>query len=100
MLLQCWGAGAPAVRLGRANVRHLARHDVSTSEAEEVILDPDAIMLEIQKEEEERVKTVGATSRGRIIEVVFTFRGEAIRPITAYTATRRAEILYTEGKRV
>jgi uncharacterized DUF497 family protein len=61
---------------------------------------PTRLCLRFKNEEEERVKAAGATSRGRIIEVVFTFRGEAIRPITAYMATRRAEILYLEGKQV
>src|SRR3954467_231457 len=68
------------------NVNHIARHGVTTGEAEEAILDPSAVMLEIQDEEEERVKAVGRTNRRRILVVVFTFRGDAIRPITAYDA--------------
>lgn len=43
------------------NVRHLARHAVRPVEAEEAILDPAAIMLEIQMDEEERVKAIGST---------------------------------------
>ena len=66
------------------NVGHLASTRVSPFEAEEAILDPHAIMLEIQTDEEEHVKAVGATSGGRILAVVFTWRGEAIRAITAY----------------
>jgi uncharacterized DUF497 family protein len=70
-----------------SNGGHLARHDVSPSEAEEAILDPNAIFLEIQSGGEERVKAVGATMGGRILVVVFTWRGESIRAITAYGAS-------------
>jgi len=82
-----------------ANVGHLAGHNVLPSEADEAILDPNAIMLEIQYEDEERVKSVGTTNGGRIIEVIFTFRGEAIRPVTAFDAAKRPERLYLEGTR-
>lgn len=82
------------------NVLHLAQHEVSPSEAEEAILDPDAVVLELSDEEEERFKSVGATKSGRIIEVVLTFRGSVIRPITAYKASRIIEQLYFEGRRV
>jgi hypothetical protein len=44
-----------------ANTLHLARHSVSPNEAEQVILDPDAVMLEVQNEGEERLKAAGAT---------------------------------------
>jgi hypothetical protein len=82
------------------NIGHLARHGVSPGEAEEAILDPNAILLEIQEWDEERVESVGATSGGRILVVVFTWRGEAIRPITAYEAPVRVKKLYLEGEKV
>jgi uncharacterized DUF497 family protein len=67
-----------------SNIRHVGRHGVDRQEAEQIILDPDAIMLEIQIEgDEDRVKAIGRTAGGRILVVVFTFRGEAIRPITS-----------------
>ena len=83
-----------------ANVGHLARHGVSPFEAEEAIVDPHAILLEIQTDDEERVKAVGATSGGRILVVVFTWRGEAIRAITAYVPPVALQKLYLEGRRV
>jgi hypothetical protein len=79
------------------NILHLARHNVVPGEAEQAILDPHAIVLEVQNEDEERLKATGRTSAGRMIVVVFTFRGEAIRPITAYDATSREESIYLEG---
>lgn len=57
-----------------SNVSHLARHTILREEAEQSILD------------EERVKAVRRTKAGRIVVVVFTFRVESIRPITAYDA--------------
>jgi uncharacterized protein len=80
------------------NVLHLGRHKVSPLEVEQAILDPHAVMLEIQIEgPEDRMKAVGRTSGGRILVAVFTFRGEAIRPITAYDATIRDQNLYLKG---
>jgi len=83
-----------------SNIAHLARHDVLPAEAEAAILDTQAILLEIQTEAEERVKAVGATLGGRILVVVFTLRGEAIRAITAYGAPMSLQKLYLEGEHV
>ena len=80
-----------------ANVRHLVRHGVSPTEAEQAILDPAAIMVELQTDREERIKAVGRTASGRILVAVFTFRGDAIRPITAYDATKRDRIGYLKS---
>ncbi len=55
-------------------------------------------MLEIQAGEEERVKALGRAFNGRILVVVFTLRGEAIRPITAYPPSLRLEKIYLEGE--
>ena len=84
-----------------ANRSHLAQHDISPDEAEQAILDPYAVLLEIQTGgEEERTKALGATASGRILTVIFTFRGDAIRPITAYTATVRLQELYLKRRGV
>lgn len=81
------------------NRKHLARHRVSPQEAESAILDEDAVLLEIESEQsEERIKALGMTAAGRILAVVFTVRGEAIRPITAYTPPRRLQKLYVERR--
>jgi len=72
---------------------------VAPREAEDAVLDDDALMLEIHNQDaEERIKSIGMTGSGRILVVVFTLRGEAIRPITAYTATRRLQKLYVQRK--
>jgi uncharacterized DUF497 family protein len=51
-------------------------------------------MLEVQAHTEERVKAVGRTAGGRILAAVFTFRGDAIRPITVFDATKRDQVTY------
>ena len=81
------------------NCGHLARHRVTRHEAESAVLDPNAVLLEVQFEAgEERTKALGMTASGRILAVVFTLRGDAIRPITAYTAPPRLQQLYIERR--
>jgi uncharacterized DUF497 family protein len=75
------GSEALEFNWDNANRDHLALHNVSPEEAQQAILDPHAVLLEIQSGDgEERTKALGITSGGRILAVVFTFRGEAIRP--------------------
>ena len=84
-----------------ANRGHLARHNVSPGEAEQAILDPHAIVVEIESSiGEERTKAVGMTASGRVLAVVFTLRGEAIRPITAYAAPGGLEALYFRQRQI
>jgi len=45
-------------------------------------------------ENEQRWVAVGATRTGRILEIVFAVRGEAIRPITGWTADKETVALY------
>lgn len=70
----------------QANIRHLRRHKVSTSEFEEALLN-DAIELEYEDEDgEPRFKSLGRTNDGRILVLVWTIRSERVRAITAYNA--------------
>lgn len=66
----------------RGNVQHIAEHDVSKEEVEEMLEDPDGI---------ERSRTsglliaFGETSSGRLIAVVFEEIGDdSVYPVTAY----------------
>jgi uncharacterized DUF497 family protein len=74
------------------NILHLGRHEVSPVEVEQAILDPDAVMLEVQIEgAEDRMKAVGRTSSGRILVAVFTFGVKLSgpsRPMMRQSATR------------
>ena len=86
---------------GIDNVRHLARHRVTPEEAEQAILDENAILIEIESiHGEERTKVLGMTQAGRLLAVIFTFRrGDAIRPVTAYSAPKRLRKCYLDRRR-
>ena len=89
------GDERPRFEWDRANRDHIARHGGRPEEAEQAILDPHAILLEIETSRgEERTKAVGITASGRLLVVVFALRVGAIRPITAYDAGTRLEALY------
>ena len=58
-----------------ANIRHVAEHDVTPEEAEEVILG-DPLMLGFDVVDgEDRWAHIGETNEGRILRVVITIRG-------------------------
>lgn len=68
---------------------NLKKHGVSFADAEGVFYDPLAIhQLDPDSEDEERFTAVGVGSAGTILVVVYTFRGEDIRLISARRATR------------
>ncbi len=79
------------------NEKHLAKHGISRSAAEDVLLG-DHLLIEYQTEAgEPRWVAVGATRLGRILNIVFAVRGETIRPITGWAADKEtAEILMKE----
>jgi len=81
------------------NAGHLSRHRVSPDEAEQVVTDPHAVLVELQFEgDEERIKAIGMTRSGRLLAAVFTLRGPAIRVITAYRAPARLRHVYLERR--
>jgi len=66
------------------NISHIARHNVSPDEAEEVLL-ADSLDLDQEFIEGEwRFKNLGSTRRGRFLVIVSTVRGERIRVITSF----------------
>lgn len=76
------------------NEQHLAKHGISRFDAED-ILSGNHIILEYQAEgDEERWVAVGVTRAGRIINIVFAVRGEAMRPITGWDADKETIGLY------
>lgn len=92
---------APVFEWDEANRSHIARHEVTREETEQAILDPQALFLEIELEAgEERTKAVGMTASGKVLAVVFTFRQERIRPITAYAPPARLRALYFQQRRI
>lgn len=78
------------------NETHLAKHEISRLDVEDV-LTGNHILLEYQMEgDEQRWVAVGATRTGRILDIVFALRGEAIRPITGWAADKETAALFLE----
>ena len=74
------------------------KHGVRFSDAEAVLFDPNALTIEDTRARgEQRFVTMGSSSDSRILIVVYTYRGENIRIISAHTATRQERKNYEEG---
>jgi uncharacterized DUF497 family protein len=71
------------------------------TEVEQAILDPHAMLLDIQSiAGEERTRVVGMTERERILIAVFTVRAEMIRPITCRDARPSLQEGYLERRTI
>lgn len=80
------------------NTAHLRLHRVSPREIDE-LFGNEPLDLEYDIEAgEERYKSLGATSQGRILIVVWTVRGGRIRPVTAYAAPKRYRVLFLKSR--
>ena len=77
---------------------NLKKHGVRFSDAEMVLSDPNALTAEdTSAEGEQRFVTVGTDSVGRTLVVVYVYRTEDVRLISARPATRRERKHYEEG---
>ena len=47
---------------------------------------------------EDRVLSSGRTTKGRLLTIIYATRGDRIRVVTGYPATRRQQRIYFEGK--
>lgn len=74
------------------------RRGISFAEASTVFLDPLAstVFDDRHSEEEFRFRTIGYTTRGRLIIVAHTDRGERVRIISARAATSRERRQYEQ----
>jgi uncharacterized DUF497 family protein len=78
---------------------NLKKHAVDFADAVGVFEDPLALTIDDpHSPDEPRWLTLGADFEGRILVVVYTYRGEAIRLISARKATKRERDSY-EDKR-
>ena len=76
------------------NRKHVARHRVTPEEAEQALRN-DPLVVQFQEDAvEERMLCLGQTNRGRLLAVVYTERGQAIRVVTTYPMTPRQEEFY------
>jgi uncharacterized DUF497 family protein len=77
---------------------NLRKHGVSFEEAQTVFTDPLSITLPDpdHSEDEERFIDIGMSDNRRVLVVVYTERGQRIRLISAYKATRAERKQYEE----
>jgi uncharacterized DUF497 family protein len=81
-----------------ANISHIARHNVSPEEAEQVILN-DPLDLPTQFiNGEPRNPQVGETNAGRILVVLSTQHQDDERVVTAWDATKTAKAFYLQHR--
>ncbi len=73
------------------------KHGVQFSDAFAVFEDPNALTMDQFIHGEERHVTMGMDAYGRILVVVYTWRGERIRIISARKATRSEIRQYESG---
>ena len=81
-----------------ANVGHIKRHGIATSEVEQVLVNDATDLRYEQVEGEDRWTSIGHTAQLRILIVVWTMRGALIRPVTAFGASTGIAAEYVSGK--
>lgn len=81
-----------------ANTEHIARHDVTPEEAEEVIENRPLEIGKLERNGELRIVHLGETDAGRVLLVATTYRAKHIRVVTAYPANRKFRKFYAEQK--
>jgi uncharacterized DUF497 family protein len=81
------------------NIRHLARHEISPAEAEEVIRNRPRDLESELRNGEERVVQVGETDAGRILIVVSSTSDQKIHVVTAWPAKERLRRYFQTQKR-
>lgn len=84
-----------------ANTKHIARHNVTPNEAEEVFLDIKNVLNEDVEHSiaEDRFIIIGKTKKGRLLYQVFTRRGNKIRVISARDINKKEVELYEKKAR-
>jgi uncharacterized DUF497 family protein len=90
-------AAAPVAR-SEGYATHIARHNISRAEAEQVV-ESNLFDLERQiRNGERRMLHLGETATGRVLFVVVTVRNKMLRVVTAFPANRKARKFYAEQK--
>ena len=81
-----------------ANVNHIARHNISPEEAEQVVRNTPLDLERQLRGGEERILHLGETDAGRVLFVILTERNHALRIVTAHPAKKRARMFYALQK--
>ena len=69
------------------NIEHLAAHKVTAAEFEQVMLGDPLDLAYYLVGSEERYRSVGRTTRGRLLSVAWTIRHGKVRAVTAFPAS-------------
>jgi uncharacterized DUF497 family protein len=80
-----------------SNRDHLAQHNLQQEEVEQAILgDPLDIEMQVveQSNGEERLLQIGETAKGRILQLLTTWRGGKVRVISAWDAPKQLKTYY------
>lgn len=77
---------------------NFAKHGVRFPEVSGAFLDERGVTMLDEFPDEERYITIGMDTLGRLIVVVYTWRGDSIRVISARKATRTERRLYAVGE--
>ena len=82
----------------KANTAHIALHGVKPEEAERA-LENDPVDLDYEAvEAEDRWTSIGHTDRLRVLKLVWTLRGDAVRVVTALAASKNEAREYLQAK--
>jgi uncharacterized DUF497 family protein len=82
----------------KENTSHIARHNVSRVEAEQVVENNPFDLEKQTRNGEGRILHLGETTAGRVLFVVVTVRNRMLRVVTAFPANRKARKFYAEQK--
>jgi uncharacterized DUF497 family protein len=77
-------------------IANLRKHGVDFADAVSVFSDDLALTISDERFDEERLITIGLDGLGRVLVVVYTLRGRAIRIISARKATKQERRQYEE----
>jgi hypothetical protein len=73
------------------------KHGIRFADTFAVFEDPAALTVDDDDQEEERHVTIGRDSFGRLLVVVYTWRGESIRIISARRVNRHEATQYEDA---
>ena len=76
---------------------NLRKYGIDFADAVSVFSDDLALAIPDERFDKERFVTIGLDGLGRVLVVVYTLRGEAIRIISARQASRQERRQYEEG---
>jgi uncharacterized protein len=80
------------------NRSNLRKHGIDFADAVLALEDGNAMTIDDDVDDEERFVTLGTDALNRLLVVVYTWRGQDIRVISARKATRRERSAYEGGR--